>query len=71
MGRNKRESKSWDMIYSEFRKKHKTLIKNVLHWQPYDQDEIALYLSDKSIMVYNDETKRGRIIGSWGSKDSD
>lgn len=59
--------RTFKMIYRDFRKKHPNLAKSVLYWHPYDLDEIALYLQDRSIMIYNDYTKRGRIDGSWGS----
>lgn len=61
MGRKKKDDTTFagegkvtfDSIYSDFRRRHPNLRKEVIHWKPYDYLKIKVYLFDGMILVYD------------------
>lgn len=44
---------TFDDIYSDFRRRHPNLRKEVIHWKPYDYLKIKVYLFDGMILVHD------------------
>lgn len=49
---------TWEVIYKDFRRRHPTLKKEVLHWRPHSYSTIILYLKDGSRMLYDYDFSR-------------
>ena len=44
---------TWKKIYDDFRQRHPTLRKHVMHWQPYSYATIVLRMDDGCEFTYN------------------
>lgn len=44
---------TWEMIYSDFKKRHPHLKKQVTYWCPQDYLTIQIFLEDGMKMTYN------------------
>lgn len=62
MGRNKNGTVSWKMIFKDFKEHYPRLAKSAIHWRPYNQGEILIFIEGGDKMVYNYDWKQARVV---------
>lgn len=54
----------WEDVCNDFKRRHPTLAKNIIHFEPHGYATILLIFSDRTKMLYDYDTKIAKIISN-------
>lgn len=57
---------TWRMMFTDFKRRHPHLSKQVVYWSPHDYGCIIIYLKDGMKLIYNCDDHKAQILStSW------